>query len=152
MVMQGTRRGPERRKTRQASRPTDARSHYWMPQNSLSGSFFFLFANCLILPTGTTCLQLSIFDFFSSTTYRPQNRPPPPGLYLWDKLRTENSRQPSCIIHTHTHTHYTHPPHWGGTGLTIVPTLNMRNPSNPIVAVHTPSARLSDLLEVPFGR
>lgn len=116
MVMQGTRRGPERRKTRQASRPTDARSHYWMPQNSLSASFFFLFANCLILPTGTTCLQLSIFDFFSSTTYRPQNRPPQPGLYLWDKLRTENSRQPSCIVLLiHTHTLHTPPP-LGGNG------------------------------------
>ena len=65
MVMQGTRRGPERRETRQASRPTDARSHYWMPHNSLSASFsFFLFANCLILAMGPTCLQLSIFDFF----------------------------------------------------------------------------------------
>lgn len=43
MVMQGTRRGPERRETRQASRPTDARSHYWMPHAHFLRLFYFPF-------------------------------------------------------------------------------------------------------------
>ena len=74
--------------------------------------FFSLFANCLVLPTGPTCLQLSIFDFFSLPQPAGHKQAPQIRLYLWGELRTGNSRQPSCIvlfIHTHTHTHtHTH--------------------------------------------
>ena len=52
--------------------------------------------------------------------------------------------------HTHTHIHYTHTPR-RGLRLAIVPTLRMPNPSNPIIPVDTPSARLPDLLQSRSG-